>query len=84
MAEDKGKWDSEIVPGVGFTEPTYVFVHCKEVETKTMFGKKAFTGLDCALEIIGRPIKCKLAGGLEKECIESIHLYDESPPTHTK
>lgn len=81
MDEGGSKWESEVVPGVGFEEPTYVFIHCDTVETERLFGKNVFTGVDCALEVIGRPIKCRI-GDLDKECVETIHLYDQTPPTH--
>jgi len=77
------EWESEMVPSVGFTEPTYAFIHCEKVEKSRIFGKDVFAGTNCAIENFGKPIKCKL-GNLDKICVESIHLYDESPPTYPK
>lgn len=77
------KWESEIVPSVGFVEPTYSFIHCEKVDKSRMFGKDVFAGTNCALENIGKPIKCKI-GDLDKICVETIHLYDEYPPTYPK
>ncbi len=79
----KAKWESEMVPGVGFKEPTYAFVHCEIVEKSRVGGMTVYTGTNCAMEHIGKPIKCKL-GNLDKICMESVHMYDESPPTYPK
>jgi len=79
----KSEWESEMVPGVGFKEPTYAFVHCEKVEKSRIFGKEVFTGTNCSIQTMGKPIKCE-QGGYDKLCLESVHLYDESPPTYPK
>ncbi len=72
-----------MVPGVGFKEPTYAFVHCEIVEKSRIFGKNVYTGTNCAIETIGKPIRCEV-GDLDKKCVESVHMYDNYPPTYPK
>lgn len=79
----KRKFESEMVPGVGFKEPTYAFVHCETVEKNRLFGRNVYTGTNCAMEHFGKPIKCKLLN-LDKKCVESVHMYDNSKPTYPK
>ena len=79
----KEKWESEMVPGVGFTEPTYTFIHCETVEKSRLFEMNLATGTNCAIESVGKPVKCKL-WNLDKECVESVHMYDNSKPTYPK
>ena len=79
----KEKWESEMVPGKGFTEPTYQFIHCEKVERSKLFGMNLATGINCAVEKVGKSVKCKW-GGIEKDCYESIHMYDKSKPEYKK
>ncbi len=79
----KEKWESEIVPGKGFTEPTYEFIHCEIVERSKLFGLNSATGTNCAVEKFGKPVKCEV-NGIKKECYETVHMYDNSTPEYKK
>ena len=79
----KEKWESEMVPGKGFTEPTYQFIHCETIERSKLFGMNLATGINCAIESFGKPVKCK-AKGIDKMCVESVHMYDNTKPEYKK
>ena len=81
MARRKYRSELELVPEGVFKEPTYAYVWCEKIDRSKSFGKNVYSGENCAYEIVGKPVKCKL-GGREVKCLETAHIYDRSPPTH--
>ena len=82
----KRKYESEVVPGKGFTEPTYLWVYCEKIDKpKKMFGDKFVSVENCAIVIPeGKGKRCKTRDGRPALCYEHIAIYEHGSPDYKK
>ena len=80
----KRKYESEIVPDAGYTEPTYAWIYCEKIEKPTkMFGETMVSIENCALVIPeGKGKPCKTRDGRDAICFEHIAIYEKGSPDY--
>ena len=82
----KRKYESEIVPEAGYTEPAYAWIYCEKIDKPTkMFGETMVSVTNCAMVIPeGKGKPCKTRDGRDAVCFEHIAIYEGSPPDYGK
>jgi len=80
------KYESDVVPDAGYTEPTYAWIYCEKIEEpKLMFGKPFVAIKNCAMIIPeGKGKPCKTDDGRDAICFEHIAIYEGPPPDYKK
>jgi len=86
MKMAKRKYESEIVPDAGYTEPTYAWIYCEKIDKPTkMFGETMVSIENCAMVIPeGKGKPCKTSDGRDAICFEHIAIYEKGPPDYSK
>ena len=80
------KYESDNVPGAGYTEPTYAWIYCEKIDKrKKMFGDNFVSIENCALVIPeGKGKRCKTRDGRDALCFEHIAIYEKGSPDYGK
>jgi len=82
----KRKYESEVIPDAGYTEPTYAWVYCEKIDKPTkMFGDTFVSIENCAVVIPeGKGKPCKTRDGRDAICFEHIAIYEQGSPVYNK
>ena len=80
------KYESEVVPDAGYTEPTYAWIYCEKMDKQKMyFGDKFVSIENCAMVIPeGKGKPCKTGDGRDAICFEHIAIYEKGHPEYRK